>query len=62
MKTKLALKRSVGICDLNSDELILIIGGVEPAQGSYGAGYAVGSWFREMYKIWSYGLTHLHER
>lgn len=47
---------------LNNDELIEISGGIEPAKGSYAAGYAIGSWFREMYDIWSYGLTHLTDR
>jgi len=47
---------------LNNDELIQISGGIEPAKGSYAAGYAIGSWFREMYDIWSYGLTHLTDR
>ena len=47
---------------LNQEEIHMIRGGAEPAEGSYAAGYAVGSWFREMYSIWSYGLTHLTER
>ena len=47
---------------LTQHELLCISGGVDPAEGSYGAGYAVGSWFREMYNIWSYGLTHLTDR
>ena len=47
---------------LNNEELIQISGGVEPAKGSYAAGHAIGSWFREMYDIWSYGLTHLTDR
>ena len=51
-----------GLSILNNDELIQISGGVEPAEGSYAAGYAIGSWFREMYHIWSYGLTHLTDR
>jgi hypothetical protein len=51
-----------GITILDNDELIQISGGVEPANGSYAAGYAIGSWFREMYDIWSYGLTHLTDR
>lgn len=52
-----------GFTILNNDELIQIFGGgVEPAKGSYAAGYAIGSWFREMYDIWSYGLTHLTDR
>lgn len=44
------------------DQLYYIKGGTEPAEGSYAAGYAIGSWFREMYSIWSYGLTHLTDR
>lgn len=51
-----------GLTILNNDELIQISGGIEPAKGSYSAGYAIGSWFREMYHIWSYGLTHLTDR
>jgi len=51
-----------GLTILNNDELIQISGGVDPAKGSYAAGYAIGSWFREMYDIWSYGLTHLTDR
>ena len=51
-----------GIVILNQNELRVIRGGSEPAEGSYAAGYAVGSWFREMYNIWSYGLTHLTDR
>jgi len=47
---------------LQPHELYLTYGGTEPAKGSYAAGYAVGSWFREMYNIWSYGLTHLSDR
>lgn len=48
--------------ELTVDQLFTIHGGTEPAKGSYAAGYAVGSWFREMYSIWSYGLTHLGDR
>jgi len=51
-----------GMTVLEPCELLKIRGGTEPAQGSYAAGYAVGSWFREMYNIWSYGLTHLTDR
>lgn len=47
---------------LNDIQLEEIIGGSEPAKGSYAAGYAIGSWIREMYSIWSYGLTHLTDR
>jgi hypothetical protein len=47
---------------LTQHELLCIAGGVDPAEGSYDAGYAIGSWFREMYNIWSYGLTHLTDR
>lgn len=47
---------------LNAIQLEEIIGGSEPAEGSYAAGYAIGSWIREMYSIWSYGLTHLTDR
>lgn len=51
-----------GLIILNNEDLIQISGGVDPAEGSYAAGYAIGSWFREMYSIWSYGLTHLNDR
>jgi len=51
-----------GLRVLNREEIHTIKGGVEPAEGSYAAGYAVGTWFREMYNIWSYGLTHLTDR
>lgn len=51
-----------GLRVLNQEEILTIMGGVEPAEGSYAAGYAVGAWFREMYNIWSYGLTHLTDR
>ncbi|WKK66009.1 hypothetical protein [Lutimonas zeaxanthinifaciens] len=47
---------------LNEKELSFFKGGVDPAEGSYAAGYAIGAWFREMYSIWSYGLTHLTDR
>ena len=47
---------------LNKNELRFFKGGVDPAEGSYAAGYAIGAWFREMYSIWSYGLTHLTDR
>ena len=47
---------------LNKEELYHFKGGVDPAEGSYAAGYAIGAWFREMYSIWSYGLTHLTDR
>lgn len=47
---------------LNEKELRFFKGGVDPAEGSYAAGYAIGAWFREMYSIWSYGLTHLTDR
>jgi hypothetical protein len=50
------------VTKLNNKELQLIRGGTDPASGSYAAGYAIGSWFREMYNIWSYGLTHLTDR
>ena len=53
---------STGLRVLDQKDLIFIKGGAEPAKGSYAAGYAVGAWFREMYSIWSYGLTHLNER
>ena len=47
---------------LNQEELYYFRGGVDPAEGSYATGYAIGAWFREMYDIWSYGLTHLTDR
>ncbi len=47
---------------LNKEELFNFRGGVDPAEGSYAAGYEIGAWFREMYSIWSYGLTHLTDR
>jgi hypothetical protein len=50
------------IIPLKNEEKIRITGGVEPAEGSYALGYAIGSWFNEMYHIWHYGLTHLNER
>lgn len=53
--------KTEGLMILNREQSYLINGGAEPAKGSYAAGYAVGSWFREMYSIWSYGLTHLNE-
>ncbi len=51
-----------GLRVLHQEEILLIRGGAQAAKGSYAAGYAVGAWFREMYSIWSYGLTHLNER
>lgn len=51
-----------GLIVLSPEQSCLIRGGAEPAKGSYAMGYKVGSWFREMYSIWSYGLTHLTER
>lgn len=50
------------ISKLEPNLLYEIYGGTEPAKGSYATGYAIGSWFREMYSIWSYGLTHLSDR
>ena len=50
------------LTELQPNQLYFTFGGIEPAKGSYAAGYAVGSWFREMYNIWSYGLTHLTDR
>lgn len=47
--------------ELDQNQMYLTYGGTDPATGSYAAGYAVGSWFREMYSIWSYGLTHLSD-
>jgi len=47
--------------ELQPNQLYFTYGGTEPAKGSYAAGYAVGSWFREMYSIWSYGLSHLND-
>lgn len=55
-------KNFPGLRILSNKECNLISGGVEPAEGSYSLGYAIGSWFNEMYQIWSYGLTHLDER
>lgn len=52
----------LSVAKLKRNELLLIRGGTDPAKGSYAAGYAIGSWFREMYNIWSYGLTHLTDR
>ncbi len=52
----------LSVTKLRHKELRLIRGGTDPAKGSYAAGYAIGSWFREMYNIWSYGLTHLTDR
>jgi hypothetical protein len=51
-----------GLRILSKEECNQISGGAEPAEGSYSLGYAIGSWFNEMYQIWSYGLTHLDER
>ena len=48
--------------DLSLGELLSLRGGADPAEGSYAAGYAIGSWFHEMYNIWSYALTHLGDR
>ena len=53
---------TLNLQSLKEPELLRIRGGTEPANGSYEAGYAIGSWFREMYNIWSYGLTHLTDR
>ena len=50
------------LTELQPNQLYFTFGGTESAKGSYAAGYAVGSWFREMYNIWSYGLTHLTDR
>ena len=54
--------RNLEVTILNNYELLQITGGVEPAEGSYAAGYAIGKWFNDMYHIWHYGLTHLNER
>lgn len=56
------LEQNFGTHCLDNDELLRIKGGVEPAEGSYAAGYAIGKWFNEMYHIWYYGLTHLGDR
>ena len=58
----MTLLKLKGLTFLNNEELIQISGGVDPAKGSYAAGYDIESWFREMYDIWSYGLTHLTDR
>lgn len=62
MKISMLTVESFGAVALENDELLRITGGVEPADGSYATGYAIGSWFNEMYHIWRYGLTHLNER
>ena len=56
------IDRNLEVTILNNYELLQITGGVEPAEGSYAAGYAIGKWFNDMYHIWHYGLTHLNER
>jgi hypothetical protein len=56
------IDQNLEVTILNKDELLQITGGVEPAEGSYAAGYAIGKWFNDMYHIWHYGLTHLNER
>jgi len=56
------IDQNLEVTILNNDELLQITGGVEPAEGSYAAGYAIGKWFNDMYHIWHYGLTHLNER
>ena len=56
------IDQNLQVTILNNDELLQITGGVEPAEGSYAAGYAIGKWFNDMYHIWHYGLTHLNER
>jgi hypothetical protein len=62
LKIKMTNLKLSGLTILTNNELVETYGGVEPAEGSYAAGYAIGSWFREMYNIWSYGLTHLTDR
>jgi hypothetical protein len=62
LKIKMTNLKQSELTILTNDELIETCGGVDPAEGSYAAGYAIGSWFREMYNIWSYGLTHLTDR
>lgn len=54
--------RTNGLIVLSREQSYLIKAGAGPAKGSYAAGYAIGSWFREMYSIWSYGLTHITQR
>ncbi len=56
------IDQNLEVTILEKDELLQITGGVEPAEGSYATGYAIGKWFNEMYHIWHYGLTHLNER
>jgi hypothetical protein len=56
------LTQNFGTSSLDHEDLLRITGGVEPAEGSYAAGYAIGKWFNEMYHIWHYGLTHLSDR
>ena len=56
------LEQNFGTHGLDYGDLLQITGGVEPAEGSYAAGYAIGKWFNEMYHIWHYGLTHLSDR
>jgi hypothetical protein len=56
------IDQNLEVTILNNYELLQITGGVEPAEGSYAAGYAIGKWFNDMYHIWHYGLTHLNER
>ncbi len=56
------LTKNLELRSLEQGELIRITGGAEPAEGSYAAGYAIGSWFNQMFQIWHYGLTHLSDR
>jgi len=62
MKTSMKLSQNLGVHPLEVDELWQITGGAEPAEGSYAAGYAIGKWFNDMFRIWHYGLTHLSDR
>jgi len=52
---------SYGVQSLNIEESYRINGGTEPAEGSYGAGYAIGSWIRNAFANFSdyYRPTHI---
>ena len=56
------LEINYGTQNLGENEMLWTIGGAEPAEGSYAAGYAIGRWFNQMFQIWHYGLTHLSDR
>jgi hypothetical protein len=50
-----------GVQPLNLEESYIVNGGNGPAEGSYGVGFAIGSWIRDAFTNFSdyYRPTHI---